>query len=99
MTTPIPSATQAGHMLNTGELAAGPSAWTGERTSTGHYIVHHQIGSESYVVLLQTLITPEQDAAFAAVTEEKPDYFAYRVFTADGADRNHDVQFLVTIGA
>lgn len=90
-----PSATTVAHVRTTGELFAGPSHWSAEQTSTGHYTIHHDIGTEAYVVIAQVLITPDQDAALVAVTEEKPDYLCFRVFNADGTDRNHDVQLVI----
>lgn len=92
-----PSATQVAHVRHDGSLLAGPSGWTSERTDTGHYTVHHRMGSEAYIVMAQTLILPDQPAAFAAVTEEKSDYFCFRVFDVDGGDASHDVQLVVTV--
>lgn len=97
MTNDYATARQVAHVDYHGDLTAGPSAWSSERTDTGHYTIHHKIGTERYVVIAQVLIQPTSEAAIVAVTEEKPDYLCYRVFNVDGTDHDRDVQLVVFI--
>jgi len=92
-----PSATMVAYVHADGEVVAGPTKWVGERTSLGHYKIHHNIGTEDYAAFVQVLCQPESLGGYATVTEQKPDYLCYRVFETGGADHDRDVNLMVLV--